>query len=132
MGLIAMDGLPFHVATSANLKEFCRILNPQFRLPVHDILQNRLHLKVRDKKRQAVNYLLVNIGGGVDHNGPLNMLVQQEKISRRATSHYMKQEYRMSSVAIGMGHLVEPRITVLILTSVIFKCFSHSLVNMRL
>ena len=121
MRLIAMDGLPFHIATSANLKEFCRVLNPQFRLPAHDTLQNRLRLKVLEKKRQTVNYLLAYIDGGSITTDAWTCSTNRKKYLG-VTFHYMTRDYRMSSVVIGMEHLREPRITALVLTNVISKC----------
>ncbi|KAG9062436.1 hypothetical protein KI688_005351 [Linnemannia hyalina] len=51
MKLISMDGLPFHVAISANLKEFCRILNPQVD---HD---GRLDMFDQQEKYLGVTFL---------------------------------------------------------------------------
>jgi len=131
MRLIAMDGLPYHIATSANLKEFCRILNPKFQLPSHDTLQNHLRVKVLEKKRQTVNYLLANIDGGSITTDAWTCSTNKKKYLG-VTFHYITREYRMSSVVIGMEHLKESRISALVVTNVISKYSLYSLTNMRL
>lgn len=103
---------------SANLKEFCKILNPQFQLPSHDTLQNHLHVKVLEKKRQTVNYLLANIDGGSITTDAWTCSANKKKYLG-VTFHYITREYRISSVVIGMEHLKESRISALVVTSVI-------------
>jgi hypothetical protein len=124
--LVALEGVSFCAATSKPLKELCLLLNPLFQFPCTNALKKKLRETVASRKMQVVNYIHKNVGRGAITADAWTSSHNKRKYLG-ITFHYMTQDYRLSSIVIGMERLLAVKVSASIIEAAISKF--HDLIS---